>query len=268
MTKAFIILIASLSLLQNLGLNVTGLIAGLGVGGLAIALAAQKTLENLFGGVMIAADRPAKVGDFCRVGEHLGTVEDVGMRSTRVRTLDRTLVTIPNAEFSTARVENYGKRDRIRLFTVIQVGYDTSHEQMRYLLVELRRMLYSHPRTLPDPCRIRFVNFGAYSLDLEIFVYIDTKDWNEFLGIREDIFLRIMDIVEASGSYFAYPSQTLYLGRDAGRDMKLSRKAEETVRAWREQNQVYLPSFPRQVIEEINDSLSYPAEGSPEAKGA
>ncbi|MHC4428396.1 MAG: mechanosensitive ion channel family protein, partial [Planctomycetota bacterium] len=242
--KIFVVALAAVALFDNLGFNVAGLLAGLGVGGLAVALAAQKTLENVFGGFTVIADRPATVGDFCRVGDHIGTVEEIGLRSTRVRTLDRTLVTIPNAEFSTARIENFAARDSIRLHAVLGVGYDTSPDQMRYLLVEVRKMLYAHPRTLPDPCRIRFINFGAYSLDLELFLFIDTQDWNDFLCVREDIYLRIMDIVESSGAYFAYPSQTLYVARDTGRNMAKTSEAEEAVRGWRDADEMLIPEFP------------------------
>lgn len=266
--KIFVVVLAAVALFDNLGFNVAGLLAGLGVGGLAVALAAQKTLENVFGGFTVIADRPAKVGDFCRIGEHLGTVEDIGLRSTRIRTLDRTLVSIPNAEFATARIENLSARDKIRLHAVLGVGYDTSPDQMRYLLVEVRKMLYAHPRTLPDPCRVRFVNFGAYSLDLEIYLYIDTQDWSDFLGVREDIYLRIMDIVESSGAYFAYPSQTLYLARDAGRNMAKTSEAEEAVRAWRDGDELLIPEFPPDRIEAIDDSLEYPPVGSAMRAGA
>ena len=261
-TKIFVLILAALSLLQNLGFNVGGLLAGLGIGGIAIALAAQKSLENLIGGVLVLADRPVKVGDFCRVGDHIGTVEDIGLRSSRIRTLDRTVVAIPNAEFSTVRIESYAVRDKMRLFSTIQVGYDTSPDQLRYLLVEIREMLYAHPKTLVDPCRVRFVNFGAYSLDLEVFVFIETKDWNEFLGIREDIFLRIMDIVERSGAYFAYPSQTLYLGRDHGRDIASTDAAEKAVAEWRRDSKIPLPEFSPDRLMEIDNTLEFPPEGS------
>lgn len=261
-SKAFVIAIAGVAIIDNLGFNVAGLLAGLGVGGLAVALAAQKTLENLFGGFTLIADRPVIVGQFCRVGDHIGTVEDIGLRSTRIRTLDRTLVTLPNSDISTTRIENYSMRDMMRLYTVLQVGYDTSPDQMRYLLVELRKMLYAHPRTLPDPCRVRFVNMGAYSLDLEVFVFIDTRDWNDFMAVREDIFLRIMDIVGESGAYFAYPSQTLYLGKDGGRDAEQTQAAEAEVARLREAGELPLPEFPGAQIEALDDSLAYPPEGS------
>jgi MscS family membrane protein len=260
--KVFVLAIAVLSLLQNLGFNITGLLAGLGIGGLAVALAAQKTLENVFGGFVVIADRPVKIGDFCQVGEHMGTVEDIGMRSSRIRTLDRTVVSIPNAEFSTVRIENYAVRDRMRLLTVLQVGYDTTPDQMCYLLVEIRRMLHAHPRLLPTPNRVRFVNFGAHSLDIEVFAYINTSDYNDFTAVREDVFLRIMDIVAASGAYFAYPSQTLYLARDAGRDLERSAQAEAAVMRLREAGKLPIPEFPPELIEEIDDTIAYPPPGS------
>lgn len=261
-TKVFIVVLALISLVQNLGFSVTGLLTTLGVGGLAIALAAQKPLENLFGAITVISDRPVKVGDFCRVGEHIGHVEDIGLRSTRLRTLSRTVVAIPNGEFANARIENYTKRDRIWLRSVLQFGYDTTPDQMRYLLVEIRRMLYAHPKTDPDPCRVRFLAFNAYSLDVEVFVYILTTDFSTFLAIQEDINLRIMDIVATSGAYFAYPSQTLYLGRDQGKDEERSREAEERVRAWRDENQMPLPDFPPDEIRALDDTLAFPDRGS------
>lgn len=203
-------------LAQNFGLNVTGLLAGLGVGGLAVALAAQKTIENLFGGVSLVADRPIQVGDFCRFGDRVGTIEAIGLRSTRIRTLDRTVVTIPNAEFSGLQLENYSARDRIWLKLKLGLRYETRPEQLREVLAALRRLLRDHPRVDPDPARVRFVDLGAYSLDLELFAYVLTSDFDEFLAIREEILLSIMDVVEASGTGFAFPSQTIYGATDGG----------------------------------------------------
>jgi MscS family membrane protein len=262
MTKAVLIILASIALLQNLGVNVSGLVAGLGIGGLAFALAAQKTIENLFGGATIIADQPVRVGDFCRFGDKIGTVEDIGLRSTRIRTLDRTVVTVPNAEFSSLQLENFAKRDRIRLHFTIGVRYETSADQLRHLLVEVKRLLVAHPKILPDPARVRFVNFGAHSLDLEIFCYIGTADWNEFLAIREDIYLRIMDAVENSGTEFAFPSQTLYLGRDGGLDREAVARAEKSVQDWRASHKLPLPDPTETMLTELDDSLDYPPEGS------
>jgi MscS family membrane protein len=264
--KALIGIVVFVALLDNFGFDVAALIAGLGVGGIAVALAAQKTVENLFGGVTLFADQPVRVGDFCRFGDKIGTVEEIGLRSTRVRSLDRTIITIPNAEFASIQLENFAKRDRIRLHAMIGVIYDTTPDQMRYVLVEIRRMLYAHEKVLPDPARVRFVGFGACSLDLEIFAYAATSDWNEFLGVREDIYLRIMDIIDEAGTSFAFPSQTLYLGRDAGVDDEKVERVERDVQMWRERQEVFLPDFPPETIAELDDTIKFPAEGTPAAR--
>ena len=196
--------------LQNLGFNVTGLVAGLGIGGLAVALAAQKSLEHFFGGLSLVADQPIRVGDLCRFGDRTGTVEDIGLRSTRVRTLDRTLVTIPNAEFSCMQIENFSRRDRMLVTTTLGLRCETTPDQLRWLLVELKALLLAHPKVARDPARVRFVGFGASSLDVELFFFINTTDYEEFAAIREDIFLRVADLVTASGSGFAFPAQLAY----------------------------------------------------------
>jgi MscS family membrane protein len=207
--KVFLGSLAVIAVLQNLGVNVTGILAGLGVGGLAVALAAQKTVENLFGGVTLAADQPVRVGDFCRFGDRVGTIQEIGLRSTRVRTLDRTVVTVPNAEFSALALENFAERDRIWFQTVLGLRYETTADQLRHVLAGLTKLLHDDERVDPDPARVRFVGFGAFSLDLEVFAYIRTRDWAEFLRIREELLLEIMDVVAASGSGFAFPSQTI-----------------------------------------------------------
>ncbi len=224
--------IAALAVLQSFGVNVTGILAGLGVGGLAVALAAQKTVENLFGGVSLVADQPVRVGDFCRFGDRIGTVEAIGLRSTRVRTLDRTLVTIPNADFSALQLENYSERDRIWLKVMLGLRYETTPDQLRHVLAALRQLLRDDPRVDPDPARVRFVSFGAYSLDLEVFAYIRTNDFDEFLAIREELLLGMMDTVAASGTSFAFPSQTIYGAPDAGLDALRARAAEAEVKRW------------------------------------
>jgi MscS family membrane protein len=261
--KVGMFVIAMLALLQNLGVNVTGLLAGLGIGGLAVALAAQRTVENLFGGISLLVDQPVRVGDFCRFGDRIGTVEEIGLRSTRVRTLDRTVVSVPNAEFATLQLENFAVRDRIWLGATLGLRYETTPEQLRYVLVEVRKMLYAHPRVHPDPARIRFVGFGASSLDLEIFAYVLTADFGEFLGIREDLYLRIMDIVAAAGTGFAFPSTTTYLARDAGLDASRTQAAEAAVRAWRERRELPLPDFTPEAIASLRGTIAYPPPGAP-----
>jgi MscS family membrane protein len=169
-------------------------------------------------------------------------------------------VSIPNAEFATLQLENFARRDRIWLKPKLGLRYETTPDQLRYVLVEIRRMLYAHARVDPDGARIRFIGFGDYSLDLEIFAYVRTTDFGEFLAIQEDILLRIMDIVAESGTGFAFPSSTTYLGRDGGLDADRSRAAEARVREWRERGELPLPEFPSEAIEAVRGTIAYPGE--------
>ena len=223
---------------SRLGLPVYGIVAGLGVGGLAIALAAQPTMENLIGGLSLFADKPIRVGDVCRYGSEEGTVEAIGIRSTRIRGRDRTLTTMPNAVLSKMPLVSLSQRDQMLIQSVIGVRYETSPDQLRYLLVRIREALLSHPKIQADSVRIRFVDFGASSLDIELFAYVKTTKRAEFLSVREELFLRVMDIVNESGTGFAFPSQTLYFGRDSGLDPKKTEKAEAQMRQWQDRGQL------------------------------
>lgn len=260
--KAAIGLMALLATLDSFGLDITALIAGLGVGGLAVALAAQKTLENVFGGVTILADQPVRPGEFCRFGDQVGIVEEIGLRSTRVRTLARTIITVPNAEFSTLQIENFTERDRILLTFTIGLRYETTPDQLRHVLVTLRDLLYAHPRIDHDRLRVRFVGFGDFSLDVEIFCYVDTRDWNTFLSIREDVYLRVLDAVAESGAGFAFPSQTTYLAQDDGVDAARTAAAEAQVAEWRRRGELMFPEHSEQRISGV-EPLDWPPHGSP-----
>lgn len=214
------------------GVPVYGIIAGLGVGGLAIALAAQPTIENLIGGLSLFADKPVEVGDLCRCGSEEGTIETIGIRSTRIRGMDRTLTSIPNAELSKMAIMNFAQRDRMLIKTVLGVRYETSPDQLRYLLAKIRELLLGHPRIDPETARVRFIGFGASSLDIETVAYVMTSDRAEFLGIQEDLLLRVMEVVAQSGTGFAFPSQTLYFSRDHGLDANRTQVAEAQAREW------------------------------------
>jgi MscS family membrane protein len=263
---ALVVAVVLLSIAADrIGIPVFGIIAGLGVGGLAIALAAQPTIENLIGSLSLFVDKPIRIGNFCKYGNDIGTVEEIGLRSTRIRGVDRTLTTIPNAMLSKMPIVNFTQRDRMLINTVIGVRYETTPEQLRYILTKLREMLLGHPRIYPAPARVRFVGFGASSQDIEIFAYAMTADWPEFLAIREDVFLRIIDIVQQSGSGFAIPSQTLYFARDAGLNADRTQAAEAQVCQWRLENSLPFPNFSPEQVERIRGSLAYPPPGSPEA---
>jgi MscS family membrane protein len=217
------------------GVPVYGIIAGLGVGGLAIALAAQPTIENLIGGLSLFADKPVEVGDLCRCGSDEGTIEAIGIRSTRIRGIDRTLTSIPNAELSKMAIMNFAQRDRMLIKTVLGVRYETSPDQLRYLLAKIRELLAGHPRIDTDTARAQFVGFGDSALNIEVVAYVMTSDRAEFLGVQEDLLLRVMDVVAQSGTGIAFPSQTLYLSRDHGLDASRTQGAEAEVRQGRDE---------------------------------
>ena len=232
--------------IERVGISLIPIIAGLGIGGVALALAGQRTAENAIAGLFLFIDRPILVGDFCRFGEKMGTVEEIGLFSTRIRGLDRTVTAVPNADFSRKELVNFAQRDRMLLNKTIGLRYETTAEQLRFVLVKLEEMLLAHPKLLDDTVRVRFVNYGDYSYDLEIFVYADTSNINEFLAIQQDVLLRVMDIVQGAGTDFAFPSQTAYLSRDSGVDPERSRIAEAEVKAWRAKGVLPFPEFPRE----------------------
>ena len=211
LVKVIIMLIALLSWLDNLGFSVTALLTGLGVGGIAVGLAAQKSIENLIGAITLYVSQPVSIGDFCRVGKALGVVEEIGLRATMLRTLDRTIVTIPNAVFVNMDIENLTSRDRILYRRRIRLRNDTTPDQVRAILDKVRSMFLEHKAVNPDPARIRFIEYGEYALELEAFAYINTCDFNEYLGTVEDLNLRIMDIIEAAGSQLAVPARVVHM---------------------------------------------------------
>jgi MscS family membrane protein len=251
---------------QSLGLPVVPLVAGLGVGGLALALAAQQTIENFIAGLTLYADRPVRVGDFCRFGDTIGTVEKIGLRSTHIRTLDNTVVSVPNGEFSRARLENFSRREKLWYHPRIRLRYETTPDQVRYILVEVHKLLYAHPKVIPDGARVRFVEFGEYSLELEVFAYIDVKDYAQYLEVAEDLNLRIIDVVKAAGTELAVPARIDYQVTKESPGEDRIRKAEAQVSEWRAGRALYLPTFPPEKIAELRGSLDYPPTGSPGGK--
>lgn len=262
LAKALVIGIAILTILGTLGFNLTTVFAGIGIGGIAIALASQKTLENLFGGVSVLADEVIRVGDFCRIGDQVGTVEDISLRSTRIRTVERSEVSIPNGALATMNVENLTRRDKILFNPTLSLRCETSPDQLRCVLAEVRRMLYEHPKIESESARIRFASLDSSALKLEIFSYVLTRDFAEFTAIREDLLLRIMEIVEKSGTGFAFPSQTLYLSRDPGLDKERSQAAERQVQQWRDERQLPFPDFAPADKSAFRGSIAYPQPDS------
>ncbi|MGA9353829.1 MAG: mechanosensitive ion channel family protein [Terriglobales bacterium] len=256
--SALVVVIGALAVLAILGFDLTTVLAGLGIGGIAIAFAAQKTLENLFGGISVLADEVIRVGDYCRFGDKTGTVEDISLRSTRVRTDARTELSIPNGMLATMSIENYTRRDKIIFNPVLAIRCETTGDQLHYLLAEIRRLLYQHPKVQPESASIRFANVDASSLRLEISAYVLTIDANEYAAIREDLLFRITEIVGRSGTGFAFPSQTLYLARDHGLNPEKTAAAEKQVDEWREQHRLPFPDFAPSDKASFRGSIPYP----------
>lgn len=209
--KITLVFIGIVSWLDNIGYEVTTLLAGLGVGGIAVAFAAQRTLENLIGSITIYSSQPVRVGDFCKFGATLGVVEEIGLRATQLRTLERTVVHIPNAKFSTDIIENLTQRDKILYRTRLRLSLQTTAQQMQQVLEGIRELIEQHEKIDEQTSRVRFLDFGDYAQEVELFIYIKTQDFAEYLQQREDINLRIRGIIETAGTELVVPTSTTYL---------------------------------------------------------
>jgi MscS family membrane protein len=214
-SKVFVVVGGTVATLAAFGYPVATVLAGLGIGGLALAFGAQKTIENLFGSISLAADQPFRVGDFVKIEDFTGNVERIGMRSTQIRTLDRTLISLPNGKLADMRIEDFASRDRIRLTCTVGVVYGTTEDQMKRILAGMEKVLRDHPKTWPDTVVARFAGFGASSLDIEVMAWFLTTDYNEFRDCRQDALLGFMRVVEGEGSSFAFPTRTVHLVAEA-----------------------------------------------------
>jgi MscS family membrane protein len=214
--KVLVIVIAGIGFLSGIGLPVASLLAGLGIGGIALAFGAQKTVENLFGAVAIGVDQPFREGDFVRVeADTMGTIEVVGLRSTRIRTLDRTVVSLPNGRLADMKIETFAHRDRIRYTTVLNLKRDATATQMRTVLGDLERILREHAGVWKDEIVVRFMGFGTASLDIEIICFFTTRDMGQFRAWRQEVLLAFMDAIERAKCNLAFPTQTVHLVQPA-----------------------------------------------------
>ena len=214
------------------------------------------------------ADQPVRVGDFCKIGEVSGTVESIGMRSTKLRTGDRTIVTIPNGDLAASKIENFAHRDRFLFDPTLEFRRDTSPDQIRFLLVELRKILYSHPMVSNDPAKVRFTGFGESSVKIEIWAYVLAPGFDDFQEVQEDILLKMMDIIAQSGTALAYPARTLFVTDDKGIAEESAVEIKERVKQWKEDKDLQLPKFTPEAIEKLKGATSYPPEGAAIAKDA
>ena len=211
MTKIFIILIGVVALLQDWGINVTGFLASLGLGGLAFALAAKDTAANIFGGIAILTDNIFKIGEWVKIGNAEGIVEDIGMRTTKIRAFDKRLIIVPNSIIANSNVENFSRRDRRRIMMRIGLTYDTTLETIEKILKEIRIMLFNHPKIHNEPILIYFDEYQDSALSIFCYFFTKTAMWDEYLKIREDVNLKIKSIVEKNNASFAFPSTSIYI---------------------------------------------------------
>jgi len=256
--KAVVFVMALFAIFGRLGFNMSAALAGLGIGGLAIGFGAQKTIENLFGGVSVLGDEVIRVGDVCRFGDKTGTVEDIGLRSTRVRTDERTLLAIPNGTVATINVENLSRRDKILFTTNPSFHSDSTADHLRLALSEIRRMLYSHPKVETKSVRVRLIDISSGTPKCEVLCYILTRDYNEFAAVREDLLLRMMDLVSDVGTSLSGPSQTLYLGRASGLEKEKVENAVKKVADLRDHKKLPFPDFPDDQISSFQGTIDYP----------
>jgi len=233
------------------------ILAGLGVGSLAVALAAQKTLENVIGAITLYTARPVKAGDFCRFGQTVGTVEEIGLRSTIIRTPDRTRVFIPNSVFSSVEVENYSSRDRIRYFRQLQLQMTTA-DQLRVILAELRKMFYSHPKVLQDSVSVRLEKVEQALALVRLEAGVSTRDFQEYLTVAEDINLRIIELVHNVGAAFSGPGQVLQLRKFKQASDEETARVEAVLQEWREKDRQPFPDYNPEEIKQFMGTLDFP----------
>jgi MscS family membrane protein len=237
LNRVGILIIGLVVALAVLGLNVTATLAGLGIGGLAVALAAQKTLENLIGGVSLLMDKAVQVGDVCKIGDRIGTVEDIGLRSLKLRTLDQNLLVVPNGTLAQMQFENMKARPKLLIKQNFSLRIETRVEQLRFVLDSVQRMLDEDPAIESGSSRLRVANFAGAAFELELFAYGKTGDWAELTVIRQDVILKIAGIVEAAGTRLAAPTRLTYLSADPGADIE---RANDIVRHVTDESPVVL----------------------------
>jgi MscS family membrane protein len=212
-----LIFVGVLVVLRYFGVNTTAALAGLGVGGIAVALAAQKTLENVIGGLSLIFDQTIHLGDTLKLADMVGTVEAIGLRSTRIRTLDRTVLSVPNGQVANATIENFSGRDKFRFIHVVGVEYGTTSTQLRTVIDQITATLLGNADVERESVRVRFIRFGSSSLDIEVMAHVVVPTWNVFLERQEGLLFEIMHVVEGAGASIAFPSQTLYVSASVER---------------------------------------------------
>ncbi|WP_213865289.1 mechanosensitive ion channel family protein [Vibrio crassostreae] len=256
------IAILGIYVVDFMGFSISPIVTGLGVGGLAVALAIRPVLENVINGLTLYADGGIKIGELCRYGDNLGTIESIGLRSTRIRTLERSLITIPNSEFANMEIDNLERRDKRRMNHRLRLRSELTQDQLKLLVVGIRRLLLQHPKLDEDPVRARFVGVGEFAIHIDLLAYIICKDHDEFLAVQEDVMFSVMQQIEAVGAQLAFSNQYQLTQGLKPIDEELKEKASETVKQWQDNNNYPFPDFSYEFKDGIKDSIMYPAKSS------
>lgn len=213
--KFFLVVTSFILIIQNLGYSVSSLLAGLGIGGLAVALAAKDTLANIFGSITIFLDQPFLIGDWIQIGDVEGVVEDVGFRTTRIRTFAKSQISIPNSSIANQTIQNFSRRPQRRISGTIGLTYDASPEQIEEAISRMKEIIIKHPETCDDPMHIYFSEFGDSSLGIFMYFFTKTADWAAFMKTRQELFLSFMKAFKEIGVDFAFPTRTVHLAADS-----------------------------------------------------
>lgn len=261
-SKALIFVGAGLIVLKFVGFDTKTMVAGLGIGGIALAFAARTTLENLFGGITLVMDETVSVGDDCVISGRVVNVQDIGLRSVRVITREGTEIEFPNGILLQTSIENLSRRTKSLILTTLSMSYECSLAQLQCLIAQVRQLLYSHPRVEPETARFRMSGLNSTGYQIELFAYVRTSDGAEFAAIQEDILFRILDLVESIGAEWGTPTHVSYISRQPAIDEKKMSDAARTVSRWQASNEVPFPDFSAQHIAELRNTLAYPRENS------
>jgi MscS family membrane protein len=227
--EVVILLFVTLAVLKSLGVDVTTALAGVGIGGLALGLGAQKTFENVFGGISLLFDKVLVIGDLCKINNRMGIVEDIGLRSTRLRTSERSVLAIPNGVMATSTIENLRFCDKNLCQQIVRLRYDLAPDHVRYVLVELREVLRRNPKVEDSTARVRFLRFSEFALEIEVYAYILESNFEAFLAAQEALLLQVMDALENSGAVVALPSQTTLVTKDSWIDPEKAKAIQAAI---------------------------------------
>ena len=262
--KCLAVITMALFWLADAGYDINTVLAGLGIGSLALALAAQKTLENVIGAITLYIAQPIRPGEFCKFGDISGVVEEIGLRSTRIRRLDRTVVHVPNSVMVAANLENVTETDRRHYNKQLRISLDTSIDQLRLTLLQLRELILSHPRVLDVAARVRFEEIERDAFLLSLNCYVDSSDINQYFAVAEDLNLHIVSLLDKLAVNLAVPEQKLMLTQQQQPEEDKKQQAKIAIEALMKENKLAFPDHTEEEKTELRDSIQYPQAGRSE----